>query len=281
MGYNYSENVIVSFKNFETANWGAITIDVFTAMSKMELMDEDICTLALDKQACFVILPFHKTWYIDGTLESDNHAIRLLNYRVLEKAPCSIGILIDHNVVKRSGTSNTACITSTSHSVTSVTAITEQLLQIHQYQYVAVCFIGGFDDREALALGKRMASDGRVRLTVAHFVGSEEDERMSWESILDSEVLKEVKSGGVDGVRYERFEVNDGPETVSILREMVEEYCLVIVGRRYGLDCQQTFGLKEWVEFPELGILGDTLASKDMGGKCSVLVVQQQLSIKG
>jgi len=32
----------------------------------------------------------------------------------------------------------------------------------------------------------------------------------------------------------------------------------------------------EWVELPELGVIGDLLAARDLSSKVSVLVVQQQ-----
>ncbi|KAK1575579.1 hypothetical protein Q3G72_006641 [Acer saccharum] len=257
-GYCYSENVILSFKKFEGINWGAVSVNVFTAISPSDFMDDDICTLALDKLSSFVILPFHRTWYIDGSLESEDPIIRNLNCRVLEKAPCSVGILIDHGNIKRPTVRADSFINSSSK--------------------IAVLFMGGSDDREALALALRMAKDTRVGLTVAHFIAESDDGVVDWETILDSEILREVKNDS--DISYERHMVNSGPETVNIVHQIVNDNSLIIVGRNCDKEIPQTCGLKEWSEFPELGILGDLLASKDLGGKCSVMVVQQQQSVQ-
>ncbi|XP_039008508.1 cation/H(+) antiporter 3-like [Hibiscus syriacus] len=51
---------IVAFNNYEKNNWGMVTVNAFTAISPSELIHEDVCTLALDKQASFILLPFHR-----------------------------------------------------------------------------------------------------------------------------------------------------------------------------------------------------------------------------
>lgn len=93
--------------------------------------------------------------------------------------------------------------------------------------------------------------------------------------MLDSVMSRDIKTNGY--MNYIEKEVNDdGPETTVIIRSMVNEFDLILVGRRYNLESQQTSGLKEWREIPELGILGDLLASVEFSGRCSTLVVQQQ-----
>ncbi|KAJ0006823.1 hypothetical protein Pint_29632 [Pistacia integerrima] len=98
---SYSENVIISFTKFEGSYWGSLSVNVFTAVSPPNLMHDDICTLALDKLASLIILPFHRRWYVDGSIESENEVIRTLNSKVLEKSPCSVGILIDRGNIQR------------------------------------------------------------------------------------------------------------------------------------------------------------------------------------
>ncbi|GAY56377.1 hypothetical protein CUMW_171440 [Citrus unshiu] len=252
--YSYSENVIVSFKKFGGLRWGAVSINTFTAISPLDLMHDDICTLALDKLASLVILSFHRTWYIDGSLESDDQSVRNLNLRILEKAPCSVGILIDHGNLKR--------------------PVTHMDSSADSFSKVALLFLGGNDDREALTLAKRMGRDDKVRLTVVHFIAASDDGDVDWETILDSEVLRDIKKS--ECMRYEKHVVENGGDTVEIVHSMVNQYDLIIVGRRHNLECPQTSCLDQWSEFPELGVLGDLLASKDFGNKCSVLVLQQQ-----
>ncbi|XP_031270771.1 cation/H(+) antiporter 4-like [Pistacia vera] len=254
--YWYSENVILSFMKFEGNHFGTVKLNAFTAISSPEFMHDDICTLALDKLASLIILPFHRTWYIDGSLESEERTVRNLNLRVLEKAPCSVGILIDHGNIRRPIYLDAP---------------------IESYSEVAMLFFGGNDDREALTLAKRMARKTTVRLTVAQFVAKNDDGEVDWGTILDSEVMRDAKNN--EYINYVKHVVNDGRETVNIVHSLVNEFDLIIVGRRYNIEDPQTSGLKEWSEFPEIGIMGDLLASKDLTGKCSVLVVQQQRTV--
>ncbi|KAL5824614.1 hypothetical protein ACOSQ3_020677 [Xanthoceras sorbifolium] len=255
----YSENVIVAFNKFIGNNWGAVSVNTFTAVSPPSIMHEDICSLALDKLASLIILPFHRRWYIDGSVESDDELIRALNFRVLERAPCSVGILIDRVNLRR---------------VMPVDGLSEK----PSYR-VAMIFLGGNDDREALTFARRMAQESTVILTVAHFSNAENNRGTGedWDHMLDAIMLREVKTNGY--INYVEKEVADGPETATIIHNMVNEYDMIIVGRRNNEESQQTTGLKEWSECPELGVLGDLLASIDYSGRCSVLVVQQQETV--
>ena len=166
-------------------------------------------------------------------------------------APCSIGILVDRGQLGRSA----------SKSV-----------------FIAVIFLGGNDDRESLAYATRMASGANVSLTVAHLLPMEDKKTNGWENILDDESIKDIKHGnvGFEGVNYIQKVVKDGPQTALAVRSMANEYDLIIVGRRQGLESSLTLGLTEWSEYPELGTLGDLLAASDLESNPSVLVVQQQ-----
>ena len=70
--------------------------------------------------------------------------------------------------------------------------------------------------------------------------------------------------------------LKDGPQTTLIIRSMGNKYDLIFVGRQHNVKSLQTFGLAEWSEFLELGIMGDLLASSDLNSKTFVLVIQQQ-----
>ncbi|GMN59000.1 hypothetical protein TIFTF001_028100 [Ficus carica] len=265
--YSYSENVILSFCHFQRENHGTANVNVFTAISPTEYMHDDICTLALDKLASLIIVPFHRKWSIDGaTIESEDVTVRSINCSVVERAPCSVAILITRG---------------RSESVESMAS--------RQASYrVALIFLGGSDDREALTFAKRMANDSFIKLTVIHFVlTAEEKEMKQWDKVLDHEVLKEIAGsdnnggagngrGGKGNIGYVRETVKDGTQTAAALRSIVDDYELFIVGRRFNLKSNLTSGLDEWSEFPELGVVGDLLASTDVVSKASVLVVQQQ-----
>ncbi|TXG68850.1 hypothetical protein EZV62_003785 [Acer yangbiense] len=234
-GNSYSENLIVSFNNFQGKNWGAVSVNVYTAISPPSLMHDDICTLAFDKLASL---------YMDGSIESDNNYIRTLNARVLEKAPCSVGILVDRGNMRRATMMPPDSSSSPDHN------------DLPSYN-VALVFLGGNDDREALTFAKRMAQDTRNSLTVLHLTANDNTQPSAnkhWDDMQDSEVLRDVKTNGY--INYMHKEVADGHETAMIIRSMVNNFNLIIVGRRDKLESQQTSGLIEWSEFQNLEFLG-------------------------
>ncbi|GMI92868.1 cation/H+ exchanger 4 [Hibiscus trionum] len=257
-GSLYSENVILTFNQFEQDNWGAVLVKVFTAVSPPNLMYEDIFNLARDTLTSFILLPFHRQWNVDGSIESEDRSIRSLNYNVLEKSPCSVGILVE-------GRRRLNLYNSRDH--------TQSMLDGSSSYGIAVIFLGGKDDREALALGRRMSQDKSVAMTIIHVRAANRTVADDMDTMQDAEMLRNAKE------TYIEKQVNDGPETLEYLRSIVNDYQLFIVGRRYKREDPQTFGLHEWTEIQEIGIIGDLLSSADFGGNNSVLIVQQQQSI--
>lgn len=252
VGKSYSDDVILAFTNYARNNMGAVHVNLFTAISPAKLMYEDVCHIALDKLSSLIILPFHCKWSnVEGKVESEDSNIRTLNIAVLQRAPCSVAILIDRGHLAQAA----------------------EKPQFH----VGMFYIGGHDDQEALALAKRMARDQEMVLTVVHLCEKDEGESMRLDEVMSDEVLEDVRANGAGpNVRYRREVVQDGPEAALLVRSMVNEFDLVVVGRRYGTECTQTSGLADWIEVAELGILGDLLASTDLHTDASVLVVQQQ-----
>ncbi|KAJ1417839.1 Sodium/solute symporter superfamily [Sesbania bispinosa] len=246
---SYSYNVILAFKLLEDEKQGAVVVNPYTAISPPNLMYEDVCNLALDKVSSIIILPFHRKWTACGRVEYDDKDMRTLNCMVLERAPCSVGILVTR-AIHQTGTS----------------------LQL------ALIFLGGNDDREALCLANRAARDPSVNLMVYHIVRKDNDEKQDLGAVLDNAMLKDVKKAHSDmgNISYREIEVEGGSQTVSILRQVVDEHDFIIVGRRHGINSPQTTGLQQWSEFSELGLIGDYLASADLNSKSSILVVQQQ-----
>lgn len=76
-------------------------------------------------------------------------------------------------------------------------------------------------------------------------------------------------------VGYVEKVVESGAETASALRDMAEMYSLFIVGKDGRGHSVLTTGMSDWEEFPELGKVGDFLASPEFDISGSVLVVQQ------
>lgn len=136
-----------------------------------------------------------------------------------------------------------------------------------------------------MVYAKRMAKDQSISVTVIQFPAPEDfpvDPSMKQETMMDSEALEDVRysnpSAPLGSMGYVEEVVNDRSKMASMVKSLVEDYDLIITGRMYGAGCPQTQGLTEWSEFPELGVVGDLLASTDIYGRASVLVAQQQVS---
>ncbi|TKY57112.1 Cation/H(+) antiporter 4 [Spatholobus suberectus] len=222
-GHNYSEDVIVTFDLFEHDNAGTASVSTYTAISPLRFMHDDICYLALDKLASIIVLPFHVRWGEDGSVESTDENIRTLNSKVLERAPCSVGILVNR------GSSSNASM-----------------------KQIAMVFLGGSDDREALCLAKRTIKDCAYKLVVYHLVSSHSGS--NWDLVLDGEVLKSVKGyyGSVENVTYEKVTIEEPSETTAFLSDIANLHDFIIVGRRNGVKSPQTAALENWTEFSEL-----------------------------
>ncbi|XP_019432096.1 PREDICTED: cation/H(+) antiporter 3-like [Lupinus angustifolius] len=246
--HNYSGEVIVTFNLFEREYAGSASINTYTAISPFTLMYEDVCHLALDKFASLIILPFHIRWTEDGGIESNDNNIRSLNTMVLERAPCSVGILVSHGGHRNSSNYN-----------------------------VAMIFLGGHDDREALCFAKRTFKDPNNNLVVYRLLARDRD-ITDWEHMIDDEALREVRGTYVkiENVTYQEKTAEDASHTTSFLKDIADKYDFIIVGRRHGIQSSQIDGLENWTEYSELGVIGDLLASPDMRTTASILVVQQQ-----
>ncbi|GMI94769.1 cation/H+ exchanger 4 [Hibiscus trionum] len=140
-------------------------------------------------------------------------------------------------------------------------------------------FLGFKDDREALTLAKRMARDPKVKLTVIRISFDRGyDNLLDWDTMLDAESFKDIKHYDVingHNITYIEQVSKHGPQIANIIRSLVGDYDLIIVGRRYEVDSLQTTGLSEWSEFPELWVMGDFLSSTYLDCRAIALVVQQ------
>lgn len=251
-GGNRAQKMIEVLSAFEQQYANVASVQQFTAMSLTKFMHHDICTVAFNKLASLIILPFHRKWNHQGKVILDSSSLRSINCEILDLAPCSVAILVDRHKVRRnpSPTYN-----------------------------VGVAFFGGADDREALAYAQRMALSPDVSLTVVRFVPWDIYAGDSqWDAVLDAEILKETRMQGTqqDNIVYREERVKDGAETALLIHAMEEAFDLIMVGRRHKDDTPQLLGLSEWNDLPELGPVGDMLAAPDLTMPVSVLVVQHQ-----
>ncbi|WJX58942.1 hypothetical protein P8452_44342 [Trifolium repens] len=246
-----------AFQQYAQQNKGYASVELFTSISNFETMHDDICRIAVDRIPNILILPFHKQWAIDGSVEITNKAIQYLNIKVLKMAPCSVGILIDR------GTINTTQLFSRQTSTSTLA------------YHVGVFFIGGADDIEALAYSSRMCKHKNVDVTVVRFLqfGLEN----SIERKRESNMIDEYRNINKGNNRFKTTDevLKDGIEISKSIRKWIDSFDLVMVGMQHS-ESTMFEGYEEWSECPELGVIGDMLASQDFLTKASILVVQQQ-----
>uniref|UniRef100_A0A0E0MQ48 Uncharacterized protein n=1 Tax=Oryza punctata TaxID=4537 RepID=A0A0E0MQ48_ORYPU len=270
----------------ERGSDGAVRVRRVLALSSFPDMHSDICICAEDAMAALVLLPFHKRQRADGAMEAGPFGFRVVNQKVLQLAPCSVGILVDR------GRGHGHCDSAAA-------------------QGVVVVFIGGADDREALTLASFMSKHAGVRLTALRVVQNataqararartslfesksrnagagapasassssalgQEEVQMQVDDMFFAEFYRKHVGGGGKAIGYMEKHVGDGAELVAVLRAMQAEYRLFVVGRGRDRRSVLTEGLEEWAECLELGPVGDILASSDFSTTASVLIVQQ------
>jgi hypothetical protein len=254
-----SDKIFNAFSKFEDAYRGKVSLHCYKGISPYATMHNDVCYLALEKRITFIIIPFHKQWIIGGMAES-SFAFKQLNKNVLEKAPCSVGVLIDRGNQKKFWCG-----------------------YMNESTYlVAVFFFGGADDREVLAYAKRMLDQPNVNITLFQFTSSKDivggTERSKK---LDTQILSEFRLSAFrnDRVSYKEEVVMNGRDVLSVIEDMESFYDLVMVGRRHE-DSQLMAELTKW-KHGELGSVGEILASLNIGAQTSILVVQQQTRFWG
>ncbi|KAK1365069.1 Cation/H(+) antiporter 4 [Heracleum sosnowskyi] len=255
-GDTLSRQIVHLWQNFEQQYCGSVSVQAFTSISLPRFMHFDVCSVAFDYLTSLIILPFHRKWNQHGKIIFENNLQRTINQEVLGAAPCSVGILVDRRKTR--------------------TELSVQQYRQSRY-HVAVIFLGDDDDREALAYAMRMANSTEVQLTVVRLIPSEVSEE-KWESVLDREIMRELKtlSRNQNNIIYREKITNDGGETALIVNSIADSFDLILVGRRHREDSRLLIGLSQWNDIPELGPIGDILASAEINRPASVLVVQQQ-----
>ncbi|KAK6947867.1 Cation/H+ exchanger [Dillenia turbinata] len=258
---DYNE-IVVAFEAFSQLS--RVSIRPMTAISALSNIHEDICTSAERKRAAIIILPFHKHQRIDGSLETTRADYRTINRRVLEHAPCSVGILVDRGL----------------GGVTHISASNVSSV-------ITVLYFGGADDREALAYGARMAEHPGIKLAVVRFlvhpevlgdfteVNGGKSNILNTEGMsLDEEVLAKFRqtSSAESSVTYEDRQVRNAADVTEAI--CGHSHCsLFLVGRTP--EGQVVAALNGRGDSPELGPAGSFLTSPDFPVSASVLVVQQ------
>lgn len=254
-----SDHVVVAFEAFQQLS--QVTVRSMTSISSMADMHEDICSTAENKRAAIIILPFHKHQRVDGSFETTRTDFRWVNRRVLQHAPCSVGILVDRGL---GGTTHVSA-SNVSYLITAL-------------------FFGGPDDCEALAYGARMAEHPGISLNIIRFV-------VEPETIGEISTINMKENAGIetkssaeellsryrnlqkdDSVRYEEKAVRNVTEIIAAIRGE-DRSNLFLVGRMP--EGELALALRRRSECPELGPVCSLLISPDFSVTASVLVIQQ------
>ena len=154
------------------------------------------------------------------------------------------------------------------------------LLEASRATEESFLYIGGPDNAESLSRGARMVNRNNVTLTVIRFLLFGSDNAR--ERKLDTDLINAVchANAGNEAFSHQEEVVRDGVGLATCIRGLENCFDLILVGRQHQASTLLQ-GLGEWIECPELGVMGDFLASSDFGSAASVLVVQQQRVLGG
>ncbi|KAK4412502.1 Cation/H(+) antiporter 15 [Sesamum alatum] len=254
---NESNHIINALRYFEDEHRGYVAVYPYTSISPYNSIQNDVCCLAIEKRVSLVIILFHKHPLIHVS-EEETNAIRNVNNNIIKESPSSVGILVDRGTM----------------------TYTTTLLRTSVYR-IGVIFVGGPDDREALAYACRMGKHPNIRITLIRFLDESIGTTFSRQMAIDSDTINTYRDAQMTNKQwfYQEELVKDSLGLIAVIRSMESCFDLILVGRRHKDGSPLLAGLSDWNEFPELGCLGDMLVSLDSKCNASVLVVQQPSAI--
>ncbi|CAN1842084.1 Cation/H(+) antiporter 15 [Linum perenne] len=259
-----SKHIITAFESLENRG-PSVSAQSLTVVSPYTTMHEDISCLGEDKRVTLILLPFHKQADVYGRLQDENLNWRTVNKNLLVNATCSVGILVDRGLGSNKDRSN---------------------VQSGPMSTYAVIFIGGPDDREALAFGWRMAKSPNVSFTLLRLISDHDDDQTmskmptrskKEEKEIDDEYVNEFRFRTMheETINYVEKVVKTGEEVIGTIGRAVHGFDLYILGQRKNTAPSVMAGLSEWTECEELGVLGDTLLASEFAEHSSMLVIKQ------
>lgn len=257
---------------------GAVSVHPFTTISPYSSMHDEVCRLAVEKRTSLILLHYHKRHMLAGGVRA-TVGLRVVNRKVLEVAPCSVAVFVDRNA-GNVGLSTFIPGPLQDHSASS-TGISGRTTGCPGFRAaIAALFFGGGDDREGLAYAARMARHPGVTVAVMRFLPARGIKDDPADRRIDNRAIEEVKAlaSRSKNMKVQEELVGDMEKIVQVLRGLDEAgYDLVIVGMRHRwYPVMSANGLSDWSECPELGVIGDLLASSDFDTPYSVLIMKQQ-----
>ncbi|KAM0912760.1 hypothetical protein ACQ4PT_012579 [Festuca glaucescens] len=261
------DQVVAAVNGFTNGTF--IPVRQMTAISSLETMDADVCNGVEDARASLVVVPFHKEERYDGRMVCRHDNRRELNQRILQRAPCTVGVLVERRLGTIAERQSTATEGGPNRSADDPAGETHNVVAV---------FLGGPDDREAVAYATRLAAHPSWPWWWAR----REEEAMADEEFMADFYARFVAPGHVS---YTERYVSNGPELVESLGSMAGMYSLFVVGK--GGDggsaavTQMTRGMGGlYEECPELGHVGDLLSSDDLAGCCASVLVLRQHNVR-
>ncbi|KAL5806810.1 hypothetical protein ACOSQ4_029543 [Xanthoceras sorbifolium] len=242
--------MINAFRHYEEQKKGCTTVECFTVVAPYATIHNEICLMAFEKITSLVIIPIQKP---KGLF------VKTVVRNVLEMAPCSVGILFDRGLFM------------------DPRPIFSRRLIIN----TCLIFVGGQDDREALAYAATMAENDSTMLKIIRLVAMNHMPPDLIEEGRDLSLLDDFRKSTMmnKNIEFTERKVTEGSETAKLLNSIGNEFDLILVGRRHDSNTPALIGLSAWSEIPEFGVIGDLLASSDYIGNASILVLQQQASV--
>ncbi|GJN36285.1 hypothetical protein PR202_gb25132 [Eleusine coracana subsp. coracana] len=304
------DQVDVAFDTY--AQLGHVTVRAMTAVSALHTMHDDVAAVAEDKRVSLVVLPFHKRRHghhggHGGDEDDLGPEWRAVNRRILREAPCSVAVLVDRGF----GGGEQVSSEQVRHGVCVVffggpddreaLELAGRMAEHPGVQVTVVRFIqtsGAGNNKEADEQAQAAAevtlrpststknadrsytfSAAAVAETTAERSGREREREM------DEAAVAEFRRRVGPLVRFEErvvvAAIGKGRSSNSnVIEEVVaigksREYGLVVVGKgRMPSPMVAQLAVRP-AEHPELGPIGDALASSGHGVSSSVLVVQQ------
>ncbi|KAI3427835.1 Na_H_Exchanger domain-containing protein [Psidium guajava] len=249
---NASHHIMCAFENYCNNSHQLVRMKPYTTIAAYKNMHEYICRLAQEELIPLIVIPFHGSQ--DTTNVADHVAFRNLSENIWIYAPCTMATLVDKGM--HSCTSKTPSISGT----------------------VGVIFIGGTDDREALALAIRMVGRPNLGVAVLRFVFSEVDRDLEKrvDEKLDDGLINEyrAKADADPCSTYHEVVVEDSEQAIGKIQGLKNKFSLVMVGKnRTAGTVFSEETMLNWSDNPELGVIGDLVASSDFRGETTSVLL--------
>ncbi|KAK3422669.1 hypothetical protein EUGRSUZ_G03095 [Eucalyptus grandis] len=248
-------HIMRAFENYSNNSNHLAGVEPYTVNAAYKGMHEYVCRFAQEKFIPLIIIPFQGSHEMANALEAI--ALRNLRENIRDYAPCTVGTFIDKGMHRCMGKGLAfSC-------------------------KIGVVFIAGPHDREALALAIRMVGRPDVTITVHRIIFHEVD--MDIQEVMDKEIddalINEFRAKKVDideGNIYREVEVRDSEQVISQIGNLKDKFDLIMVGQKRrvrGLFSEET--MLGWTENPELGVIGDLVASSEFCGQMTSVLVMK------